>query len=74
MSERERVTAQRRVCVCVLACVCERETRSHHNRGLCANTYEHHHCDCHETLFPSLARTDGKTKDIINCLYIYFES
>ncbi len=38
----------------------ERETGSHHsgvsflNRGLCANTYEHHHCVCHATLFPFL--------------------
>ncbi len=71
------------VCVCVCACVsvCVRERGSHHsedsclNRGLCtANIYEHHHCVCHATLFPSQAWTDGKTKDIINCLYIYFES
>ncbi len=33
-----------------------------------------HHCVCHVTLFPSRAWTDGKTKDIINCLYFYFES
>ncbi len=51
-----------------------RETWSH-NRSLCiANTYELHHCVCHTTPFPSQAWTDGKTKDIINCLYIYFES
>ncbi len=76
------------VCVCVCVCVCvsererERETdrQSHSgvsclNRGLyTANTYEDHHCVCHATLFPSRAWTDGKTKDIINCLYIYFES
>ncbi len=74
--ERERVTAQRRVCVWER----ERETGSHHsgvsflNRGLFANTYKLHHCVCHATLFPSLAWTDGKTKDIINCLYFYFES
>ena len=43
-------------------------------RGLCtANTYDPHHCVCHATLFPFRAWTDGKTKDIINCLYIYFE-
>ncbi len=62
------------VCVvCVCARGCERETRSH-NRSLCtANTYEHHYCICHVTLFPFWAWTDGKTKDIINCLYIYFE-
>ncbi len=63
----------------------ERETGSHHrrsvqpvrnrlNRSLFANTYEHHHCVCHATLFPSRAWTDGKTKDIINCLYFNFES
>ncbi len=31
--------------------VCERGRQSH-NRGLCANTYELHHCVCHATLFP----------------------
>ncbi len=66
-------------------CVCQRETGSHHsgvyspsenrlNRGLFVNTYEHHHGVCHTTLFPSQAWTDGKTKDIINCLYFNFES
>ncbi len=35
-----------------------------------ANTYEHHHCVSQ----PSPAWTDGKTKDIINCLHFYFES
>ncbi len=65
------------VCVCVWER--ERETGSHHsgvsclNRGLCTNTYELHHCVCRVTLFSSQAWTDGKTKDIINCLYIYFE-
>ncbi len=29
---------------------------------------------CHATLFPFQAWTDGKTKDIINCLYFSFES
>ncbi len=65
------------VCVCV--CVREREqsvqrTRNRLDCGLCANTYKHHHCVCHATLFPSRAWTDGKTKDIINCLYFSFES
>ncbi len=32
-----------------------------------------HHSVCHVTV-PLSAWTDGKTKDIINCLYIYFES
>ncbi len=61
-------------------CVWERErergsqwsvqsVRNHLNRGLCANTYEHHHCVRHANLFSSRAWTDGKTKDIINCLY-----
>ncbi len=55
--ERERITAQHRGCVCVCVCLCvcvcvysrvwERETRSHHNSGLFANTYELHHCVCH---------------------------
>ncbi len=64
-------------CVCVCVCVRERETereRESHHSVLFANTYELHHCVCHVTLFPSRAWTDGKTKDIINCLYIYFES
>ncbi len=67
---------ERRVRVCVW--VRERERESHSgvsclNGGLCTNTYKHHHCVCHATLFPSQAWTDGKTKDIINCLYFYFE-
>ncbi len=72
--EREREREGHSAASCVCSCVWERETRSHHNRGLFANTYELHHCVCHATLFPSQAWTDGKTKDIINCLYIYFES
>ncbi len=60
----------------------ERETGSHNsgvscfNRGLCtANTNEHHHhCVYHATLFHFRAWTDGKTKDIIDFIYIYFES
>ncbi len=68
---------QRRVCVCLYVCVCsrlwERDTWSH-NRGLCVNTYELHYRVCHATLFPFQAWTDGKTKDIINCLYFSFES
>ncbi len=52
--ERERGSQRSVVCVCVCArvcsCVCsrawERATRSH-NCGLCANTYELHHCVCH---------------------------
>ncbi len=43
------------------------------NHGLCANTYKHHHWCLSRDSVPSQAWTDGKTKDIINCLYIYFE-
>ncbi len=73
--ERERVTSQRRVC----ACVCEREREtvtSQHVSGLSrfAITYKHRHCVCHATLFLSRAWTDGKTNNIINCLYFNFES
>ncbi len=45
-----------KVCVCVCVCVCETVcvcvcvcVRV----CVCANTYEHHHCVCHATLFPS---------------------
>ncbi len=68
--EREGVTAQRRACarVCVCVCVRDRERGRHgYNRDLYANTYEHHHA----TLFPFWTSTDGKTKHIINCLYIW---
>ncbi len=46
------------VCVCVCVCVCERErdrvtSQWSLNRGLCSNTFEHHHCVCHASLFPS---------------------
>ncbi len=60
------------VCVCVCAGVCERGRQSH-NHGLFANTFEHHHCFCHATMFPSRAWTDVKTKDIINCLYLFWK-
>ncbi len=53
--ESERVTSQRSV----------ETVRNHLNRGLFANTYEHRHCVCHTTLFPSRAWTDGKTKSSI---------
>ncbi len=62
--EREMVTSQRSV----------QRARNRLNRGLFANTYELHHCVCHVTLFPFRAWTDCKTKDIVNCLYIHFES
>ncbi len=54
---------------CVCARVCERGRHGHITTAACLQTSV-----CHTTLFPSLAWTDGKTKDIINCLYIYFES
>ncbi len=45
---------------CARVCVCVREreqsvqrTRNRLDCGLCANTYKHHHCVCHATLFPS---------------------
>ncbi len=62
--ERETVTSQQSV----------QRVRNRLNCGLCANAYELHHCVCHATLFPSRALTDGKTKDIVNCLYFQFES
>ncbi len=62
--ERDRVTSQWSV----------QPVRNRFNRGSFANTYEHHHCVCHAILFPSRAWSDGKTKDIINCLYFHFES
>ncbi len=69
------------VCVCVCVCVRERETGSHHSGVSCLNVA----CVCKihtsiitvfvtSTLFLFRAWTDGKTNDIINCLYIYFES
>ncbi len=61
--ERERITSQKSV-----------KPVSFRNHDLFANTYGHHHCVCHVTLFPSRAWTDGKTKDIINCLYFHFKS
>ncbi len=61
----------RSVGVWVCVCVCEgnrvtsqrsvQPFRIRLNRSLCADTYEHHHCVCHATLFPSRAWTDGKT-------------
>ncbi len=74
--ERERVTSQSRVCVCVCvcSCVCERGRHGHITTMACVQTHTSFITVCHVTLFPSRAWTDGKTKDIINCLYIYFES
>ncbi len=58
--ERERVTVQHRVC---------ERGRHGHTTAACVQTHT-----SFITLFPSQILTDGKTKDIINCLYIYFES
>ncbi len=85
-SMRDRVTVESAISIAACVCVCERErdrvisqqsvqpVRNRLNRCLFANTYEHHHCICHVTLFPSQVWTDGKTKDIINWLYFNFES
>ncbi len=88
MCERETGPHHTTSAILIAACVCVRErkrervtsqqsvqpVRNSLNRGLFAHIYEHHHGVFHPTLFPSRAWTDGKTKDIINCLYIYFES
>ncbi len=81
VSKPKRYSLSHTVCVCVCVCVWEREREGHITvesafliSGLCtANTYKQHHCVCHVTLFPSRTWTDGKTKDIINRLYFYFE-
>ncbi len=71
------------VCVCVCMCMCVRERESHSCsvmcvclcvHSLCANTYKLNHCVCHSTQLSFRGWTDGKTKDIINCLYFSFES
>ncbi len=68
------------LCVCVWEREWETHTGSHHspvrflNRSLFANTYKYHYCVCHVTLLHSRAWTDGKSKNITNCIYIYFES
>ncbi len=69
--KREMVTSQHisLIVASVCVCVCEREgeremvtlqrsvqpVKNHLYRGLCANTYELHHCVCHTTLFSSWA-------------------
>ncbi len=62
-------------------CVRERERQGHitvESAVLIAACVQTHtsfiSVSCHMTLSPSPAWIDGKTKDIINCLYIYFES
>ncbi len=72
-SERERGPQRSVVCkreghsaAASWVCVCEREEDTVIQPRLCASTYELHHSVCHATLFRS--RTDGKTKEIINCL------
>ncbi len=66
--EREREGHSAESCVCV--CVCERGRHGHITTAACGSFI----CVCHANLFPSRAWTDGKTKDIINCLYFNFES
>ncbi len=75
-------------CVCVCVCVCEREGDKERDRQgqitVWFDTVLNTACvlQTHKSiitafvtqLFPSWAWTDGKTKDIIYCLYIYFES
>ncbi len=66
------------LCVCVCVCVRERERereREGHSTSavlIAAFVQRLNHCVCHATLFPFWAWTDGKTRDIINCLYFYF--
>ncbi len=72
--ELERVTVQCRVCVCVrVRCVraIEGDTVTSQLRLVCKHIRASSP-SC--IMFPSLAWTDGKTKDMINCLCIYFES
>ncbi len=65
---------QRRVCVCVCARVCK-SGRHCHTTAACLQTHTSFiTVSGHATLFPSWACTDGKTKDIISCLYFSFES
>ncbi len=73
--KRERWSQCSVVCVCVLACVRERETHGHITTVACVQTHTSFITVSVKWLcFPSLAWTDGKTKDIINCLYNYCES
>ncbi len=60
------------VCVCVCACMCERE-RQGPTTAACVQTHTCFITVSVTWLFPSRAWTDGKTKDIINCLYFSFE-
>ncbi len=71
------------VCVCVCVCVCARVRVCVRVREgdkvtsqpqLVCKYIRASSLRLSATLFPSRAWTDGKTKDIINCLYIYFES
>ncbi len=79
--ERERVREGHSAvsCVCVCVCVCARacvraiegDTVTSQLRLVCKHIRASSP-SC--IMFPSLAWTDGKTKDMINCLCIYFES
>ncbi len=77
----------RLVCVCVCVCVCvrkwERDRVTYHSRVYSASeialitVFLQIHTSiitvCYATLCPSRAGTDGKTKDIINCLYLHWK-
>ncbi len=85
MCERERVTSQhasylnRGLCVCVCVCARERDrvtpqwSQLSYLWRVCKHILASSMCLSCESV-PLSAGTDGKTKDIISCLYFYFES
>ncbi len=70
------------VCVCVCVCVWERESERQGHVTVesavlivaCLKHIQASSLSLSHDSVPLSAWTDGKTKDIINCLYIYFES
>ncbi len=69
---------QRCVCVyvcimCVCVCVCSEGDEVTHSPA-CLQKHMSFIAICHAILFPFWAWTDGKTNDIINCLYFSFKS
>ncbi len=62
------------VCARTWVCVWERDTVESVLIMACVQTHTSFITVRHATPFPSLPWNDGKTKDIINCLCIYFES
>ncbi len=74
--ERDRVTSA----ILIATCMCVRERNGHSVQRVkvliaaCLHIHKSIITECHATQFPSQAWTDGKTKDIINCLYFSFES